>query len=217
MQFKRNFLIICLIMILLLSLTACSGTSSPPKKDTPGGISEENENIPQPDGEQEEQENQEKQEEKEFIVQVMDLAKQGKVIGCDFIAGKTVFDDVEKEWGKADKTDYVAEAKGTYATYSSKGFVFGINKGSQVFEIREIGNLENITFPQVKEVLGNPDKVLDYPGQDILGYTTGTEYKLEFVFPEPTADNPDPVLDHLNVLYPPGTVNMMADDPGREW
>ncbi|MHB8076606.1 alpha/beta fold hydrolase [Desulfosporosinus fructosivorans] len=25
------------------------------------------------------------------------------------------------------------------------------------------------------------------------------------------------VMDHYNVLYPQGTVNSMADDPGRQW
>ena len=215
MQFKRYFLVICVIMILALSLTACTETGSPPNEN---GISEEeNENITQPDGEQEQEQGNQGGKEKELILQIMDLAKQGKVIGCNYVAGETVFDDVEKEWGKPDKSDYVAEAKGTYATYSSRGFVFGINKGSRVFEIRKISDLENITLSQVKEVLGNPDKILDYPGQDILGYTTGTEYKLKFVFPEATLDNDDPALDHVNVFYPPGTVNMMADDPGREW
>ena len=176
MQLKRNFLVICVIMILALSLTACSETGSPPNENTPGGISEEeNENINQPDGEQEQEQGNQEGKEKELILQIMELAKQGRVIGCNYVAGKTVFDDVEKEWGKADKSDYVAEAKGTYATYSSKGYVFGINKGSQVFEIRKISNLENITLSQVKEVLGNPDKILDYPGQDILDIP-GTEY-----------------------------------------
>ena len=125
-KFKRKIFVFFLIMLLSLSVTACSDTNSPPEDNAPGNIPEEN-NF-QSDGEHEEEPEKVDQETKELIVEIMELVKEGKVIGCEFIAGKTVFDEVEKKWGKADKTDYVADAKGTYATYSSKGFVFGINK-----------------------------------------------------------------------------------------
>ena len=212
---KKQFLIILSVFILSISLSACSDSSVPgdtnqnqQPADTP------NETLPKPGEESENKPEQQQQQ----LVEIMDLAKQGKISGCQFVAGKTVFDEVEKKWGTPDKTDWVAAAKGTYATYSSQGVVFGLNKGYQVFEIRAMGNdIKKITVFQVKAVLGNPQKSLKYPGQDILGYTAGTEYKLEFVFPEATANQPDPKLDHLNVLYPRGTVNMMADDPGRQW
>ncbi|WP_042330695.1 DUF4309 domain-containing protein [Desulfosporosinus orientis] len=54
-------------------------------------------------------------------------------------------------------------------------------------------------------------------GQEIIGYTAGSEFKVEMVFTQPTSANPNPVMDHYNILYPRGTVNSMADDPGRQW
>lgn len=209
--FKRQIIIV-LVFSLLIFLTACSGPVVPEAPDAPepsSGVSDKN--IPQA-------ENQEDKEREQLLNQIMDIAKQGKVPNCRFIAGKTVFDEVEEAWGKADKTDYIAAAKGTYAVYASKGVVFGINKGMQVFEIRSMGNdVKKISLSQVKRALGDPDKVLQYPGQDILGYVAGTDYKLEFVFPKAGQEQEDPLLDHLNVLYPRGTINMMADDHGRQW
>jgi len=58
----------------------------------------------------------------------MDLARQGKVINSEFAAETEVIDDVEKKWGKPDKTDYVPEAKGTFVSYTGRGVVIGFNK-----------------------------------------------------------------------------------------
>ena len=55
----------------------------------------------------------------DLLSNMMVLAKQGKVINSDFAAKTTTMEDVEKVWGKADKTDYVASGKGRYATYTS--------------------------------------------------------------------------------------------------
>ncbi|OAT79384.1 YjgB family protein [Desulfotomaculum copahuensis] len=157
---------------------------------------------------------------KTALENIMQLARQGKVSNCQFTAGKAVFEDVEKAWGKPDndKVEYVYKAKGGYATYSKRGFAFGINKGSQIFEIRSYdGKLKEITLSGVKNALGTPALNRIYNGQNIVGYKAGTEYKLEFVFPQPTQNVPDPKLDHICILYPRGTVNYMADDPGRQW
>lgn len=216
MNANKKQLVLMLILCAALVLAACSQSSlpetpgTPPPSDPPVNNPEEENPVSGAGA----------GDRIELLERIIDLAEQGKVPGCRFTAGKTVFDEVEKEWGSADKTDYVAAAKGTYAVYESRGYVFGINKGYQVFEIRVMakGNdLEEIRLSDVKRALGSPDKTLKYPGQDILGYRAGRDYKLEFVFSEASPDNSDPSLDHLNVLYPRGTINMMADDPGREW
>jgi len=54
-----------------------------------------------------------------MLSNIMALAKQGKVINCDFAAKTTTIDTVIKAWSQANKTDYVANAKGTYATYTN--------------------------------------------------------------------------------------------------
>ena len=153
-----------------------------------------------------------------LLFNMMELGQQGKVINSDFAAKTTTIEDVEKVWGKADKSDYVASGKGRYATYTSHNVVFGINKGEQLFEVRSFDSrLKGVTLAQAKEVLGTPAYDVKANGQEIIGYTAGSEYKVEMIFPQPTKDQPNPVMDHYNVLYPQGTVNSMADDPGRQW
>lgn len=157
-------------------------------------------------------------QQKELIDRVMDLARQGKVINSQFAAEKNVIGDVEKEWGKPDKTDYVPEAKGTFASYTGRGLVIGFNKGDQIFDIRSYdGELKKITLSGVRESLGPPTHTGSYNNQDILGYTAGDKFKIRFIFPRSTADNPGPALDHISVFYPRGTVNNMSEDPGLEW
>lgn len=149
---------------------------------------------------------------------IKNLAKVGKIINCDFQVKSTVIEDVEKKWGKADKTDWVPNAKGNYATYSKYNVVFGFNKGSQIFEARSFdSSLKKISLSAVKKQFGTPEYDVKYNGEEIIGYKVGEEFKVLFVFPQPTNDSNDYLMDHYSVLYPRGTVNNMADDPGRQW
>ena len=153
-----------------------------------------------------------------MLLNMIKLAKQGKIINCDFPAKTTNMETIIKAWGQADKTDYVASAKGSYATYKNHNTVFGFNKGEQVFEIRSFDTqLKGLSLAKVKEVFGTPVFDSKTSNQEIIGYTAGTEFKFEMVFSRPTSDNPNPVMDHYNVLYPRGTVNSMAGYPGRQW
>lgn len=153
-----------------------------------------------------------------LLSNMIQLAKLGKVINSDFPVKTTTIGDVEKLWGQADSTDYVAAAKGRYATFSSNKIVFGINKGEQIFEVRSFDSrLTSLSLSNVKAILGTPAYDAKSNGQEIIGYTAGPEFKIEIVFSQPTTSNPDPVIDHYSVLYPQGTVNSMADDPGRQW
>jgi len=148
---------------------------------------------------------------KVLLLNMMKLAKQGKIINCDFAAKTTNMESIIKAWGKADKTVYVASAKGNYATYNKHNTVFGFNKGEQVFEVRSFDTqLKGLSLAKVKEVLGTPVFDSKTGNQEIIGYTAGTEFKLEMVFTLPTSSNPSPLMDHYNVLYPRGIVNSMA-------
>lgn len=159
------------------------------------------------------------QESTESLLSTMiQLGKQGKVINSDFSAKTNTIEDIEKVLGKADKTDWVAAAKGRYATYTSHNVVFGMNKGDQIFEIRSFDSrLKDITISKAKEILGTPGYDNKSNGQEIIGYTVSPEFKVEMVFTQPTSDHPNPVMGHYNVLYPLGTKNLMSGDPGRQW
>lgn len=155
---------------------------------------------------------------KDMLLNIKDLAKEGKIINSNFPVKTTVIDDVEKELGQPDKVDWVPDAKGNYATFEKHDLVFGFNKGSQIFEARSYDEqLQNINLSKTKEVYGAPEYDINVRGEKIIGYVVNEEFKLEFVFPEPTNDNPNPKLDHYLVLYPRGTVNQMANDLGRQW
>lgn len=49
----------------------------------------------------------------------------------------------------------------------------------------------------------------------IIGYVINEDFKILFVFRQGYEENPK--LDYYNVFYLRGTINMMADDQGREW
>lgn len=151
-----------------------------------------------------------------LLNQIVSLAKEGKVINCDFVTGKTTIDDIEKVYGNPDKQEYISSAKGTYTTFAKKDLVFGFNKGMQVFETRSFDpRLQAISRSDIENVLGKAPYKATISGttsQTVLGYTMNSDYKLEFVISDTTN-----LVDHVNVLYPAATVNSMADDPGRQW
>ncbi len=152
-----------------------------------------------------------------LLKSIVDSAKNGKVINCQFPVKTKTIDDVIKVWGEPDKIDYVAAAKGSYATFDKKNVVFGFNKGQQIFEVRDMdsASLKSIVFSDIQKYLGKPAyDSRDGVGRRIIGYKVSDLYKLEFVL----YDNSSSArIHHYNVLYPQGTVNMMADDPGRQW
>ena len=206
----KKRLVLCLSIILcLLFIAGCSGKNNQSENSNQSGITANNSSSAQitTDSAQ-----------KTEIESIKQLAKQGKIINCDYAAKTTVIEDVEKNWGNADNKEYIAKAKGTYATFLSHNVVFGFNKGSQVFEVRSFDpSLSKITLSQVKQVFGDPSYDIKSNGEEIIGYVASNEFKLLFVFPEPTTSTKDPYMKHYSVLYPAGTVNSMADDPGREW
>ncbi|KLU63526.1 regulatory protein BlaR1 [Peptococcaceae bacterium CEB3] len=153
-----------------------------------------------------------------LLSDMIQLARQGKVINCSFPAMTTNIAAVEQAWGQASETNYVPTAHGSYATFSSHKVVFGFNKGNQIFEVRSFDSrLTGITLDNVKQFLGTPAYNGEYNGQDIIGYTMGPEFKIEMVFPQPTAVNPDPAMDHYSVLDPKGTADEMGGYAGRQW
>ncbi|KLU60719.1 hypothetical protein CEB3_c31020 [Peptococcaceae bacterium CEB3] len=146
------------------------------------------------------------------------FAEQGKVLFCDFPAKTSTFEEIESAWGRADKTDYVAATGSTYASFTGHYVMFGVNKRGRVFEVRSYDpRFSGISLAEAERVLGKPAYDAKSKGQEVIGYAVNSEFKLEMVFGEPTASQPNPGLDHYNVLYPRGTVNTMANYSGRQW
>lgn len=153
-----------------------------------------------------------------LLKDMMKLAEQGKVINSEFAVKTTDIAEVEKKLGKAEQVNWISEAKGNYVDYPKYNLAFGFNKGSQIFEARSFDSkLKNISLSMAKKAYGKPAYDVKANGEEIIGYTAGQEFKILLVFKAPSSSNKNPSLDHYSVLYPRGTVNMMADDPGREW
>lgn len=216
MKFKRIVTAMILILFIALSAAGCSKGDKniqPSQSDT-GQKTPASGQTPSKN----DQESSRQKEAARLLQEIEKSAREGKVPGCEYAVKSSVADDVEKAWGKPDKNEYIAAAKGTFATYTSRGIVIGSNKGMQIFDIRSYNDdIKVIRASDLAKIYGQADKTLSYDGQQMIGYQMGAEFRLRFIFPAATKSNPNPSLDHLSVLYPAGSVNSMADDPGIEW
>ncbi|MFC4810937.1 YjgB family protein [Paenibacillus sp. GCM10023250] len=138
------------------------------------------------------------------IKAMLELAKAGKVKGIPFAADTGLIDDVEKDWGKSDKTDFAG--KGFYATYAKKHAVIGFNKGSQIFDVRsDAPELRTITLKQIEAALGKADGVTKNGTDTIYTYDANKTFELRFIIPAGTGK-----VDHISVYAPADTINNMA-------
>lgn len=140
---------------------------------------------------------------------VLDLAKEGKVLNAPYSVKQTVFDTVEKEWGAPATRDAVNGI--SYAAYPERGVIFGFNKGMQLVDIRSYDlRLQELTQSQVEKALGKPQSITKQGTQQIAVYQVTPDYQLKVVYLPPTAANKDPRVDHMNIVYPQGLINQMA-------
>lgn len=154
----------------------------------------------------------------ELLENIKTLAADGKIINCDYPVKTSNIYTIEDTLGKADSSNWVTSAKGMYSTYSKHNVVFGSNKGGRVFEVRSLDSrLNKISLSMVKKKFGTPQHDVKTGGEEIIGYVISKDFKILFVFPEPTTSTPNPFMSHYSVLYPAATVNSMASDPGRQW
>jgi hypothetical protein len=138
------------------------------------------------------------------IKAMLALAKDGKVKDIPFAADKGLIDDVEKDWGKSDKTDFAG--KGMYATYAKKHAVIGFNKGSQIFDVRsDAPELQSLTLKQIEAALGKAAKVTKNGSDTIYTYEANKTFELRFIILADTGK-----VDHISVYAPADTVNNMA-------
>ncbi|USG65225.1 YjgB family protein [Brevibacillus ruminantium] len=147
----------------------------------------------------------------EMLTAVRDMAKEGKLLGVEYPVENSVFDTVEKEWGKPDRLNMVNGI--SYASYRIPGIVFAFNKGMQIVDIRSYDTrLQALTPADVKTALGKPTAIANVAGETIYTYNVTDEYELKFVFSGiVTPQNEKTLLvDHVNLQFPRGMKNLMA-------
>ncbi|WP_235815127.1 YjgB family protein [Neobacillus vireti] len=203
------------ISCLLILLVGCTGnqesqaTTSPPKQSTPSpspsppNQNQQNNEPKNPANNQSNpQENAVVNKNAALIHEIVSLAKVGTVKNCSFPAHTTVIDQVISKWGTADQQDFVAGNR--YFTYTSHGIVFGVNKGEQIFDVRSYSKeIQQITFDEIKDVLGKPNEVHNNGADKIWVYNVNEKFQLKFVGSKTT-------IDHILVFCPADAKNQMA-------
>ncbi|MFF2092034.1 YjgB family protein [Paenibacillus sp. NPDC058174] len=150
------------------------------------------------------QQNGGKDESKLAVGKIFELAKEGKVPGCSYAAHTSLYDDIEKVWGKADHND--SAGKGMYAEYKKRGITFGYNKGMVVFDVRSYSkDLHSLTLKNIESALGKADETTVNGDDHIYTYNVNKQYQLKFVIPASTNK-----VDHISVYSPDDTKNLMA-------
>ncbi|MGN7472093.1 YjgB family protein [Brevibacillus sp. SAFN-007a] len=136
-------------------------------------------------------------------------AEKGKGVFAPYTVENTVFDQVEKDWGKPDHT---MQANGlTYSSYAKRGVAFGYNKGMQLVDIRTTDpRLQQIRLSDVEKAWGKPNRVSEFGNQTLYTYDVTSKYQVKFSFQGgKSAGDTDLVLVQYNVYYPQGNKNLM--------
>jgi beta-N-acetylhexosaminidase len=135
------------------------------------------------------------------LTEIIAAAKEGKVPGVPFVAGKTEINDIVKSWGASQNVS--STKAGIYAAYENHAAVFGYYRHSPVFDVRSDNKqLQNISLKDIKQAMGDPEQTTDYDSanvhQQILTYSLGNE-QLRWVMDKPDKMNPNPAVDHISV------------------
>jgi hypothetical protein len=139
-----------------------------------------------------------------YVKELFELAKEGKVPNVPFAAHTGDIEEIEKAWGKADKTEQAGS--GMYATFTNKNVVFGFNKGSQVFDVRSYQTeLKSITLKEIEKALGKPTSVKVNGEDQIYVYKVNNQFELKFIIPKSIGK-----VDHISVFSPEDSINKMA-------
>ncbi|HDR7255445.1 TPA: YjgB family protein [Bacillus pacificus] len=138
------------------------------------------------------------------VKELFELAKEGKVPNVPFAAHTGDIEEIEKAWGKADKTEQAGN--GMYATFTNKNVSFGFNKGSQVFDVRSYhAELKSITLQEIEKALGKPTSVKGNGEDKIYVYKVNNQFELKFIIPKSTGK-----VNHISVFSPEDSINKMA-------
>ncbi|HDR7794403.1 TPA: YjgB family protein [Bacillus luti] len=138
------------------------------------------------------------------VKDLFELAKEGKVPNVPYAAHTGDIEEIEKAWGKADKTEQAGS--GMYATFTNKNVAFGFNKGSQVFDVRSYhAELKSITLKEIEKALGKPASVKENGDDKIYIYKVNNQFELKFIIPKSTGN-----VDHISVFSPEDSINKMA-------
>ncbi|GED59513.1 YjgB family protein [Brevibacillus formosus] len=142
-----------------------------------------------------------------LLAQIRSDAEKGKVLSLPFLLEKTMLEEVEKEWGKPEKT---YEANGlTYSAYPKHKVVFGYNKGMQLVDIRKRDpRLMQVSMSAVEKSWGRPARISEFGNLVIYTYDVTSNYQVKLIF-KGTQKQDDLALVECQLYYPQGNKNLM--------
>ncbi|GEK34468.1 DUF4309 domain-containing protein [Kurthia sibirica] len=123
---------------------------------------------------------------KDFLQNQLKTAKNGMTEGVPFESGETVLEDVLAQWGEPD-TQYSNDTN--YIEYKKNGavqYALAVGRGDRIYDVRTFVSPDNsfklsdMTFDEIKTVLGKPTSITQTGSDTVLNYTTGKN-TLKFV------------------------------------
>ena len=128
-------------------------------------------------------------------------AQTGILLDIPFKCKITKLDDVEKAWGKTNKSESINSC--TYLTYTKHNVELGFNKDGVLFHMQYLGlNYNKIRYKDVKHILNPPTKTIIQDHSYILVYPCANDCELLFTFPEICAKNTNPSLKSITLFAP---------------
>ena len=140
----------------------------------------------------------------DLVSNIVSNSLEGKIPDASFQVGFTDIGEINNAFGKPTSMDQTV--LGNYATYSN-GITIGFQKAI-AFDLRSYDeSLQQIHLSDIKNVQGEPDNVTYYKDENvdqiILYYHVNSNYQLKWILPNPTDQDPDPVVDHISVFTEP--------------
>lgn len=223
MKVQMKTLILFLTLICVMALTACTSAeekkqtnpaseNSTKKKNEDTASKKEKESVEKPQSQDSVKSSTDSnskntklnQKSINHVKELFEQAKEGKVPNVPYAAHTGDIEEIEKAWGKADKTEQAGN--GMYATFTNKNVAFGFNKGSQVFDVRSYhAELKSITLQEIEKALGKPASVKVNGNDKIYVYKVNDQFELKFVIPNSTGK-----VHHISVFSPEDSINKMA-------
>ncbi|WP_170140690.1 beta-N-acetylhexosaminidase [Oceanobacillus arenosus] len=130
-------------------------------------------------------------------------AEKGKIPGVPFVLGETMEQEVTAKWGEPE-TKIEAESK-DYSEYPSRNVHIGYQQ-DRIVDLRSYDKeeLSDISLNDIEQTKGEADDIRYYRDDDfdqiILIYDVSEDFQLKLIFPNPTDDNPNPVIHHTSLV-----------------
>ncbi|WP_158233967.1 beta-N-acetylhexosaminidase [Sporosarcina sp. P34] len=133
------------------------------------------------------------------LIAIHDAAETGQLPNKPWQVGKTTFQQVQEQLGKADNVE--RDRKGIYASYKKEKLKLRLTENKKVYKLR-IAESKFVDIPQAraKEVLGVPDRMGLVDGQTAFVYDLNDEHQLTLLF---TSAENDATIAEIAVLHKP--------------